>query len=127
MSEENINQEEAQPKADASKEMKADVEKNEGGVNAIAILSYLGILFLVPLLAAKDDNFAQFHAKQGLVLFLAWVVFSFINVIPLLGQLIFVFGSLFFFVLSIIGIINVLSGKKKEIPLIGQYADKFKV
>jgi len=29
-----------------------------------AILSYLGILFLVPLLVSKDNPFAQFHAKQ---------------------------------------------------------------
>lgn len=29
-----------------------------------AILSYLGILFLVLLLLRKDNPFAQFHAKQ---------------------------------------------------------------
>jgi len=37
--------------------------------NLIAILSYFGLLFLIPMLVVKDDPFVQFHAKQGLVLF----------------------------------------------------------
>jgi len=29
----------------------------------LAVLSYLGILFLVPWLAEKNNKFSQFHAK----------------------------------------------------------------
>ena len=36
-----------------------DVEENK----LIAAVGYLGILFLIPLLAKKDSPFAQFHAK----------------------------------------------------------------
>ena len=36
----------------------------------MGVLAYIGILCLIPLLAAKDSEFAQFHAKQGLNLFL---------------------------------------------------------
>ena len=35
------------------------------------VLSYLGILSLVPLLAKKDDPEVQWHAKHGLVLMAA--------------------------------------------------------
>ena len=49
------------------------------------ILAYLGILFLVPLLAAKDSKFAQYHANQGVVLFIAdiavWVVLFIVGLI----------------------------------------------
>jgi uncharacterized membrane protein len=41
------------------------------------VLSYLGILCLVPLLTKKDDPEVQWHAKNGLVLFgaeIAWVI-----------------------------------------------------
>ena len=31
----------------------------------LACLSYLGILVLIPLIAAKDDEFVQFHVRQG--------------------------------------------------------------
>ena len=101
--------------------MPEDIEQNK----LMALLSYIGILVLIPLLAKKDSPYAQFHAKQGLVLLLGWIAATVINVIPILGQIIFVLCSIFFFVLFIIGIINALSGKVKELPLIGQLAHKF--
>jgi uncharacterized membrane protein len=36
----------------------------------MAVLSYIGILCLIPLLMKKTSKFAQEHAKQGFVLFL---------------------------------------------------------
>ncbi len=40
----------------------------------MAVLAY--IIFLIPLLAAKDSKFARYHTNQGLVLFLAALAFS---------------------------------------------------
>jgi len=92
-----------------------------------AILSYLGILFLIPLLVAKDNDFDQFHARQGLVLFIAEVITAMFAAVPILGWIGAPLLYIFWFVLIIIGIINVLEGKKKELPFIGQFADKFKI
>ncbi len=118
MTEENKNQEE-----------KNEENKTEGSgkINAMAILSYLWILFLVPLLAAKDDDFAQFHAKQGLVLFIVGIIGMFIGAIPFLGWILAPLVSLFCLILAIIGLINVFKGEKKELPLIGQYAKNLKI
>ena len=91
----------------------------------MALLSYLGILFLIPLLAGKDNEFNQFHAKQGLVLFIAEIVTAMLTWIPIIGW---IGGPLLYiawFIFSIIGIVNVLQGEKKELPLIGQLAEKF--
>ena len=81
-----------------------------------ALLGYLGILCLIPLLAKKDSKFAQFHAKQGLILligeFFVWV--------PFFGWLL----GLFILILWIMGIINVLSGKMKPLPVVGDLAAK---
>lgn len=41
------------------------------GNKVFGILAYIGILFLVPLFAAKDSQYARFHTNQGLVLFIA--------------------------------------------------------
>lgn len=84
-----------------------------------ALLGYLGILCLVPLLAKKESKFAQFHAKQGLLVFIAW----FFVWIPVLGWLL---GIALFFA-WIIAVINVLSGKYWKIPVIGDYAEKINI
>jgi len=52
-----------------------DIEKSK----AVSYLSYLGILFLVPFLTQKDGQFAQFHAKQGLVVCVIWFVGFFLE------------------------------------------------
>ena len=38
------------------------------------VLSYLGILALIPLLMKKDDTEVQWHAKNGLGLTVAWIL-----------------------------------------------------
>ena len=97
-----------------------------GDKNMIAILSYLGILFLIPLLAAKNSPFAQYHAKQGLVLFITGIINSIIFAIPFLGWTV---GGIIWIILiifAIIGIVNVVQGKQAPLPIIGKYASKFK-
>jgi uncharacterized membrane protein len=102
----------------------ADVEKNK----IFAVLAYIGLLFLVPLLAAPQSRFARYHTNQGVVLFLAsiiaWGCLLLLAFIPFVGclamPLMFVVGvgSL---VLMIMGIINAASGQYKPLPLIGNY------
>ncbi len=96
----------------------------EGQSKLWAFIGYLGILCLLPLLLKKDDAFAHFHAKQGLVLFLTGVILSIIMVIPILGWIVGAVGTLVLLVLWIIGLINALTGKQKALPLIGGFAEK---
>lgn len=84
-----------------------------------ALLSYLGILFLIPLLAKKDSKFAQFNAKQGLLMF----ILEFFVWIPIIGWLV---GIGLFFAWIIV-VINVLQGKYWKIPVIGEYAEKINI
>lgn len=91
-----------------------DVEENK----VMACLSYLGILFLVPLLAKKDSKFAQTHAKQGMALFICEVILA---IIPYLGWLL----ELAVVVIAIIGLINALQGKFWKIPGLYDISKKF--
>ncbi len=100
-----------------------DIQENK----AITILSYIGILCLIPLLAKKDSKFAQFHAKQGLVLLISWIILSVIFVVPFLGWVVGFIGYIVLLILMIMGIINVLSGKMTPLPIIGGFAEKFKI
>ena len=89
------------------------------GNKLMAAISYLWILFLVPLLAAKDDAFARYHANQGLVLFLAEIAISVIGIIPFVGPIIAAVGGIATFVFAILGIVNALKGEMKPLPFIG--------
>lgn len=123
MTEENTNQENTQEAPEQQEEVK---EKKEGG-NAIAILSYLGILVIVPILVDKENDFVKFHIKQGLTLLVTGIISMFIGVVPIIGWMLAPFITLALIVLAILGIVNVLGGKKKELPLIGKYAEKFNI
>ncbi len=101
--------------------------KNFSDNKVTALLSYIGILVLIPLLTAKEDEFVQFHAKQGLVLFVAAIAVSVVGMVPILGWLVALFGGLACLVLAVMGVINVLNGERKQLPLIGQYANKFNI
>ena len=107
-----------------------DVEENK----AITFLSYISILFLIPLLAKKDSPFAQFHAKQGMTLVIM-VIAVFIGImliawIPFIGAIIGVllwFATIIFtIVCAIMGLVNVAKGVMKPLPLIGKLAEKIK-
>ena len=92
----------------------------------LAVLSYLGILFLVPWLAEKNNKFSQFHAKQGLILFLLEIASYLLLLIPVAGWIIAPLVWILSVVLLIIGIINVVNGQEKELPVIGKLARKIK-
>jgi len=100
----------------------------------MAILAY--IIFLIPLLAARDKKFAMFHTEQALVLLIAYIViyigFIILTIIlraisttlscgiSILSILIWVA----FLVFWIMGLINAAQGKLKELPFIGAYGAK---
>lgn len=59
----------------------------------LACLSYLGILVLIPLIAARDDEFVQFHVRQGAKLTIfGIIILSVVNVV----YMIFAISGLFF-------------------------------
>ncbi|MBQ9989390.1 MAG: zinc-ribbon domain-containing protein [Lachnospiraceae bacterium] len=97
---------------------------------AMGILAYLGPLVLVPIFAAKESPFAQYHANQGLVLCLAAIAYSVAYsilsaiILAISWRLYFVISILglvgiLFTVLAVLGIVNVCKGEMKPLPLIG--------
>jgi fumarate reductase subunit D len=86
-----------------------------------AILSYLSIFCIIPLLFKKDNDFVLFHGKQGLVIFLGEVAIFILHIIM---QWIFRPGMFFLGVFSFIGIIAVLRGKNLELPIVSKLANK---
>ena len=89
-----------------------------------AALSYVGILFILPLLVnGGKSRYGKYHANQGFILFLADIVCgiagAILGMIPIIGGILSALLSLALLALLIIGIINAANGKAKELPLIG--------
>ena len=99
-----------------SEEEKKDIEENK----LLAAVSYIWILCLIPLFLRRKSKFAQFHAKQGLILFIAEVLGFLVFWIPIIGLLI----ALGILVLAVMGIYNAILGKYWEMPFLGKYAKK---
>ena len=90
----------------------------------MAILSYFGLLVLIPYFSEKNNSFVVFHAKQGLNLLILEVIAVFAT--SFISSFIYFFSyvstlvSLAAFVLSIIGIVYAAQGEKKELPVVSQ-------
>lgn len=89
----------------------------------IALLSYLSILCIIPLLFKKDNDFVLSHGKQGLVIFIGEVGVFILSILPVFAWL-FKLGMFVLLVLSFVGIISVLRGRYIELPLVSKIADK---
>jgi uncharacterized membrane protein len=98
----------------------------------MAVLAYLGILCLIPLIARayKRSPFVKCHLNQGLVLFIAWTAW-------MIGSILIVYflrlaalavpvaiarfaAWIGLLILEIICIISALMGRMKPLPLIGK-------
>jgi len=89
-----------------------------------AVISYIGFLCIVSLVLKKENPFAAYHAKQGLVLFVIEVVSFIISIIPFIGVLINLVVSTCCVLASIWGIVQSLKEQECRIPLVSQLAEK---
>ena len=123
------------------------VTPTEKGEKGFALLSYLGILLLVPLLVKDKSEYCMFHVYEGAKLCACATVYSIFTsiILTIVGAIfpphlkytyyssylepsiphiilsvIFGIGSVFFIVLAILGIISAVKGYKKPLPLLDQ-------
>jgi uncharacterized membrane protein len=102
--------------------------KKDSSNKVIFILSYLGILFFLPLVVCPESKTGRFHANQGLVLlitgfaghFILSILFSILSW-RLWGliSLLFTLWGLALLALIVIGMINAGRGEEKPLPVIG--------
>ena len=84
---------------------------------------------MIPLITEKNDREVQWHAKNGLVFLVAYLVltvalFMASLVVGLVGMLQIPLW-LGYLVLIILGITNALAGKRFVIPGLSDFADRF--
>ena len=89
-------------------------------VRLLAFLSYLSILFLIPLGRFKNDEFIHYHAKQGMGLFVLFMMLIFLFWLPVVGWV----AMMAFLVVWFTGVANALSGKKEPVPVVGLISER---
>lgn len=110
----------------------ANYDKNELKENKVVFaLSYLWILFFLPLVACPDSKAGKFHANQGLLTFILGVLISVtctiigtcFSIIPfgyVITSIVSTLLGLANLILVIIGIVNALNERVVELPIIGK-------
>ena len=106
--------------AAASKPIKDDQQIVEGKV--WAVLAYLSIFCILPLIFQKNNSYVLFHGRQGIVLFVAEATIFILHI--LLGTWILRLGMFLCGVCSLIGIMGTLKGQHYKIPFIADIAEK---
>ncbi|MGB3478573.1 MAG: DUF4870 domain-containing protein [bacterium] len=111
-----------------------EVDKSIEEGKIFAFIGYWGLLFLVPILAKKDNKFAMFHGKQGMVVFIAFIailiVSTILGFIPIIGAIIYILSMLVYLalvIMAIIGMIKALTGDYWKMPILGDIAEKIKI
>jgi len=122
---------------------KKDIENNK----FLSVLSYFGPLAFIPFFVGKESKFVQFHAKQGINLFIVELIMGgvvyFLNLIfqipkicsadslnldyicgmelPLFVSIPLDFLQVILGIVALIGVIYSCQGKAKEIPILCKF------
>lgn len=89
-----------------------------------ALLSYCFILCIIPLIRKKNDAFVQFHARQGLAIFLCEMAAFIVSIVLpfLMKPALFIFG-----ILSLWGMLKVLKGGRSPLPFIHALSERLDI
>lgn len=125
----------------------SEAEIQEG--KSLAWLSYVAVLFVIPLVLHRNNPFSRYHARQGMALFFAeallslfWVLMAVIvgliqvasysatgfgigGLCGLLLVIVIVILWALLSILAVIGIIQAVSGRFWKMPVFGDIAEKW--
>jgi len=106
--------------------------ENQGNANntsgmspqAISIIAYITIIGWLIAFVLNNNNrsqLASFHIRQFLGIFLTGVALGIVNIIPILGWIISIVGSVILVVLWVMGILSAVNMEQKPVPILGEY------
>ena len=94
----------------------------------MAVIAYITVIGLIAAFVMNNDKknpFASYHIRQCLGLVCTGLALSFVNIIPILGWIVSIIGMICLFILWLTGLLNALNGRKKPLPVLGEYYSKW--
>ncbi|AFL81562.1 putative membrane protein [Aequorivita sublithincola DSM 14238] len=89
-------------------------------IGIIAYITIVGLIIAFVMNNEKKNSFAAYHIRQSLGLGITGLALSIINVIPILGWIVSILGSIFLIVLWVIGLMGAINGGEKPVPILGE-------
>ena len=86
-----------------------------------SVVAHLTCIGLIIAFVAGDKEGAKFHLNQALVIWLAGIILGIVAVIPILGWIVGLVGSIFLFVCWIMGLVYAIQEQEKEVPILGKF------
>lgn len=98
-----------------------EAQENDGKqIGMIAYLTVIGLIIAFVMNSEKKSEFAQYHIRQMLGLFISGVAIGLIGIIPFLGWLIVIVGVFVLFYMWVMGLIAAINGQMKPMPILGK-------
>ena len=92
----------------------ADFEKNRG---IVSYYSFCVPFFWLYYVACKESEYGKFFANNAMILLIFPIVCSVVNIIPVLGWLVYGVAMIFYAVVWVMNFINAFKGHMKPLPL----------
>lgn len=108
-------------KKESNNQTDSSNENSQNNDRIMGVLCYLGFIALIPYLMEKKTKFVKFHSIQGMNLFIIELIGIVCGFIPFIGNIASTVIGLAATVVSIIGIVNVLNGEQKELPIVSKF------
>jgi uncharacterized membrane protein len=121
MDESNLNSEEQQEEeSEEVKEVTPEELLDQEPDKIAAILAYVPFLCFYALLLKKENDFAYYHGKQGLVLFIAELIAVALRWNMVWNLLLIVLGAT-----AIWAMVSALRGEAFRIPILSDFVDRY--
>ena len=93
--------------------------KSKNSMHVIAYITIIGLI--IAFISNKDkDELTSYHIRQSLGLGLTGVALWVIGLVPFIGWLISILGSLLLLYLWVMGLMNAINEKMEPVPFLGK-------
>ncbi|MDG4944956.1 hypothetical protein NMK71_00875 [Weeksellaceae bacterium KMM 9713] len=93
--------------------------KANSSMHIIAYITIIGLI--IAFISNKDkEELTSYHIRQSLGIGLTSLALMIVGMIPIIGWIISILGSLFIIFLWIMGLMNAINGKMEPVPVFGE-------
>ena len=88
-------------------------------------LAYFGPLAILPLKSRSVARYVKFHARQGLGLFVIFLVFVALSFMPLIGFVFWILGAFVYLATTALALSYAFKGRLWRVPIAARLIDVF--
>ncbi len=91
-------------------------------VGIVSYITVIGLIIAFILNQQQKDAFGSFHIRQSLGVLVSGIALSFVAMVPIVGWILAIIGSLLLLIMWLMGLLSAIKGETKPVPVLG---DKF--